>query len=179
MPILRQIAQLGHPVLRQHAQVVASPAPSFIQPLIEDLLVTVADVGGVGIAAPQVYESIRLFVVASRPTPRYPSAPRMEPVAMINPELAWRSEETEKAWEGCLSVPGIRGMVPRSARIRVRYLTSGGELHEEEYVGFLARIFQHELDHLDGLVFLDRVENTREIVTEREYQRILAREDAR
>lgn len=172
MAVLRQIAQLGHPVLRAQARRVPTPAgQTSFQSLIDDLLATVDEVGGVGIAAPQVHESLRLFVVASRPTPRYPAAPAMEPVVMLNPELVWRSDETEKDWEGCLSVPGIRGLVPRSTRVGVRYLTPDGTTIESEYAGFLARIFQHELDHLDGLVFLDRVESTRELISEKEFQR--------
>ena len=174
MTILRQIAQLGQPVLREPALPVTDPADPVIQALIDDLLATVDEVGGVGIAAPQVYEPLTLFIVASRPNPRYPHAPSMTPTAMINPELVWASDETEKEWEGCLSVPGLRGLVPRHRRIGVRFLTRDGKLREEEYEGFLARIFQHEFDHIRGLVFVDRVIDSREFVTEREYLRIVS-----
>jgi len=174
MPILRQIAQLGQPVLRNTARTVVDPAEPAIQALIEDMLVTVAEVNGVGIAAPQVFEPLLLFIVASGPTPRYPQAPAMEPTAMINPEITWMSNELEKGWEGCLSIPGIRGLVPRHTRIAVRYLTRSGELREEELTGFVARIFQHEFDHLNGAVFIDRVDSTMEIVTEKEYLRIIS-----
>ena len=173
MPILRQIAQLGQPVLRGVAERVADPHDPVVQTLIEDLLVTVADANGVGIAAPQVFEPLSLFIVASHPNPRYPQAPEMEPTAMINPEILWASDEQESGWEGCLSIPGLRGLVPRSRRIGVRYLTRRGELREEEYVDFLARVFQHEFDHVQGMVFIDRVESTRELVTEKEYLRML------
>jgi peptide deformylase len=173
MPILRQIAQLGQPVLRGETESIEDLTDAAVQALIDDMLVTVAEVNGVGIAAPQVFEPLRLFIVASRPSGRYPHAPAMEPTAMINPELLWSSEETEKGWEGCLSVPGIRGPVPRSTRIGVRYLTRDGALREEEMIGFLARIFQHEYDHITGLVFLDRVESNLELITEREYQRLM------
>ncbi len=173
MPILRQIAQLGQPVLREVAGKVADPADPAVRALIEDMLVTVADANGVGIAAPQMYEPLSLFIVASRPNPRYPHAPGMEPTAMINPELLWVSDEKEKGWEGCLSIPGLRGPVPRHRRIGVRYLTRTGELREEEYVDFPARVFQHEFDHLQGILFIDRVESTRELVTEKEYLRLV------
>jgi peptide deformylase len=173
MPILRQIAQLGQPVLRQKTGAINDPFDPAVQALIDDMLVTVAEVNGVGIAAPQVFEPLKLFIIASRPSPRYPDAPGMEPTAMINPELLWSSDEKEKGWEGCLSVPGIRGPVPRSIRIGVRYLTRDGALREEEMSGFLARIFQHEFDHISGKVFLDRVENNRELFTEREYLRLM------
>jgi peptide deformylase len=173
MPILRQIAQLGQPVLRGVAGKVADPADPGIQALIDDLLVTVAEANGVGIAAPQVYEPLSLFIVASRPNQRYPHAPEMEPTVMINPEILWMSDDKEKGWEGCLSIPGLRGLVPRHRRIGMRYLTRAGEVREEEYADFLARVFQHEFDHVQGMVFIDRLESTQELVTEREYLRIL------
>ena len=173
MPILRQIAQLGQPVLRKVAGKIDDPADPVVQSLIDDMLVTVTEVEGVGIAAPQVFEPLSLFIVASRPNLRYPHAPEMEPTAMINPEILWMSDEKEKGWEGCLSIPGLRGPVPRHRRIGVRYLTRGGEVREEEYGDFLARVFQHEFDHLQGMVFLDRVESTRELMTEKEYIRSL------
>jgi len=171
MPILRQIAQLGQPILRQEAERIADPADPAVQSLIDDMLVTVAEADGVGIAAPQVFAPFSLFIVASRPNPRYPQAPQMEPTAMINPELLWVSDEKEKGWEGCLSIPGLRGPVPRHRRIGVRYLTRSGEVREEEYADFLARVFQHEFDHVQGMVFIDRVESTRELMTEKEYLR--------
>ncbi|HZV82493.1 MAG TPA: peptide deformylase [Geobacteraceae bacterium] len=171
MPILRQIAQLGQPVLRRVALKINNPADPALQSLIDDMLVTVVEVDGVGIAAPQVYEPLSVFIVASRPNPRYPHAPEMPMTAMINPEIVWMSLERDEGWEGCLSIPGLRGLVPRSKKIGVRYQTRTGELREEEYDGFLARVFQHEFDHLRGLVFVDRVENTLELVTEKEYLR--------
>ena len=173
MPILRQIAQLGQPVLREPAQPIVNPRDPAIQALIDDMLATVADANGVGIAAPQVFEPLALFIVASRPNPRYPHAPEMEPMAMLNPELLWASNETEPGWEGCLSVPGVRGVVRRNRRVGVRYLTREGEIREEEYEGFLARVFQHEFDHINGLVFLDRTDS-RELVSEKEYLRIVS-----
>lgn len=173
MPIIRQIAQLGHPVLRQEALAVTDPAHPRIQSLIDDMLVTVAEANGVGLAAPQVYEPLRLFIIASRPNSRYPHALAMEPTALLNPELIWASDEKDKGWEGCLSIPGMRGFVPRSRKIGVKYLTRTGVLREEEFSDFLARIFQHEFDHLNATVFLDRVESTRELICEREYLRML------
>ncbi len=174
MPILRQIAQLGQQVLRQPARLVADPLEPTVQALIDDLLETVADANGVGIAAPQVYEPLALFIVASRPNPRYPHAPAMEPSVMINPEIVWASSDTETGWEGCLSVPGLRGLVPRYRRIVVRYLTRTGEMLEEEYADFIARVFQHEFDHINGLIFIDRVKSSRDFVSEKEYQRIVS-----
>jgi peptide deformylase len=169
--ILRQIAQLGQPVLRETARTVDDPRATRVQMLIDDMLVTVADANGVGLAAPQVYESSALFILSSHPNSRYPHAPDLQPLAMINPELLWKSDEMEKDWEGCLSIPGLRGKVPRHAQIGIRYLNRVGEVHEVELAGFPARVFQHEFDHIRGVVFIDRLESTLDLITEKEYLR--------
>ena len=171
MPILRQIAQLGHPVLRTIAAPVDFPASAAVLALIDDMLATLRQADGVGIAAPQVYEPQSIFILASRPNPRYPDAPLMEPEVVINPEIVERSAEMVKGWEGCLSIPGIRGEVPRHRRIRARYQTLDGREVENEFTDFVARIFQHEDDHLRGIVFLDRLESTRDLIMEKEYQK--------
>ncbi len=171
MPLIRSIAQLGHPVLREPARPVDLPASDAIRALVDDMLATLRDADGVGIAAPQVYEGVSLFLVASRPNPRYPDAPLMEPEVVVNPEIVERSDEVVQGWEGCLSIPGIRGNVPRHQRIRARYRTLDGAEVEREFEGFVARVFQHEDDHLHGLVFLDRLEGSRDIVTEKEFRR--------
>jgi peptide deformylase len=127
---------------------------------------------GVGIAAPQVGKSLRLFIVASHPNPRYPKAPAMLPLPMINPELLWHSKETVTEWEGCLSIPGLRGQVPRYRRIKVRYVTANGDSKTAVLKDFVARIFQHEFDHVNGLVFLDRVRDSRTFLTESQYRKL-------
>jgi peptide deformylase len=165
-----QIAQLGNPILRQQAQVIDNLQDERLQQMIDALITTAVASNGVGIAAPQVSESYRLFIVASRPNPRYPNAPTMEPTAMINPRIIARSTEMIKGWEGCLSIPRIRGLVPRHRAIEVEYTTRDGQLHRQELTDFVARIFQHEYDHLEGIVFLDRVESTHDLMTEQEYQ---------
>ena len=172
MPLLRQIAQLGHPALRTPARPVALPAKDALRTFVDDLMATMLDADGVGIAAPQVYDSSSLFIVASRPNPRYPDAPLMEPEVVINPEITWRSDEVVKGWEGCLSIPGIRGHVPRPQRIRARYRTLDGSEVEREFVDFVARVFQHEDDHLRGIVFLDRLDSTRDIICEKEFRKL-------
>jgi peptide deformylase len=174
MPLLRQIAQLGHPVIRTAAAPVSLPLSSEVQSLVDDMLVTLRDANGVGIAAPQVYESQAIFIVASRPNPRYPTAPAMEPEVVINPEILERSDEMVLGWEGCLSIPGIRGNVPRHRSIRARYRDSAGEVVEREFHDFVARVFQHEFDHLAGIVFLDRLRSSRDVICEKEYQKLLA-----
>lgn len=171
MAEIREIIQLGHPTLRAKAQTVENIQDQSVQNLIADLKATVAQANGVGIAAPQVAQSYRLFIVASRPNPRYPNAPTMEPTAMINPQILAHSTEVVKGWEGCLSIPGIRGLVPRYQAVEVEYTDENGKLQKQELSDFIARIFQHELDHLDGVVFLDRLESTHDLVTEQEYQK--------
>ena len=170
MSEILQISQLGNPVLRRKSQFVQNIQDDRIQQLIDNLIFTVQHAHGVGIAAPQAAQCERLFIVASRPNLRYPQAPKMEPTAMINPRIVASSTEIVKDWEGCLSIPGIRGLVPRSRSIEIEYTNRDGQLHKQELTDFVARIFQHEHDHLDGIMFLDRVENTRELMTEDEYQ---------
>ncbi|OKH23738.1 peptide deformylase [Hydrococcus rivularis NIES-593] len=169
-----EIVQLGNPILRKVAQPVVNTTDATIQTLIDSLIETAVSANGVGIAAPQVARSYRLFIVASRPNPRYPNAPSMEPTAMLNPKIVAHSEEMVKGWEGCLSIPGIRGLVPRYQVVEVEYCDRYGNLQHRELTDFVARIFQHELDHLDGIVFLDRVESTQDLFTEQEYQRIIS-----
>jgi len=165
------VAQLGNEVLRYKAQPINNIGDEKLQQIIDNLITTVIETNGVGIAAPQVSISDRLFIVASRPNLRYPNAPKMEPTAMINPRLISHSEDKVKGWEGCLSVPGIRGLVPRYRVINVEYTNREGKLERKELRDFVARIFQHEYDHLEGLVFLDRVETTTDLMTEDEYQK--------
>lgn len=165
-----KIAQLGDPVLRLNADAVSDLHCIETRQIINDMKNTLATTQGVGLAAPQIGISKRIIIVASRPTHRYPNAPLMEPVVMINPEYRALSEDTkEKDWEGCLSIPGIRALVPRYTEISIHYTDEQGDFVESELTGFVARIFQHEIDHLDGLVYLDRVENNRDIVSESEY----------
>lgn len=166
-----EIIQLGNPLLRAKAQVVENVRDGRIQKLINNLIATVNQANGVGIAAPQVANSDRLFIIASRPNPRYPNAPEMKPTAMINPRILAHSTEVVKGWEGCLSIPGIRGLVPRYQAIEVEYSDRDGKLQKQELTDFVARIFQHEYDHLDGIVFLDRLESTQDLITEQEYQK--------
>ncbi len=169
-----QVAQLGQPLLRKQAKEIQKITPD-IQQLAGDLIATLMDVNGVGIAAPQVYESVRLFILASHPNPRYPNAPNMKPTAVINPKILSFSKETAKDWEGCLSVPGIRALVPRSTIITTEYTTISGKIVKKRYKDFIARIFQHEYDHLEGKVFLDRIESTKDIITDKEYLKIIAK----
>jgi peptide deformylase len=169
MSNIRQISEIGSAVLRQRAAEIAWIADPEIDRSIDDLIATVVAANGVGIAAPQVGLSVRLFIVASRPSPRYPHAPTMEPTPTIDPQILDRSTELVSDWEGCLSVPGTRGLVPRHETVEVAYFNKYGERIQQELTGFVARIFQHELDHLDGILFPDRVLAATDLITEAEY----------
>jgi len=172
MANISEIVQLGAPVLRLQAQVVTEPGSAETQQIIETLQDTLVTTQGVGIAAPQISVSKRIIIIASRPTPRYPSAPLMEPTVMINPAFQKLSDIREKDWEGCLSVPGIRALVPRYTEILISYINQQNDLVEAKLDGFVARVFQHEFDHLEGTVYLDRVEDNRDIFAESEYFKI-------
>ncbi len=166
--------------LRERAGQIPDPHQLQTQELIGDLIATAEAANGVGIAAPQVASSLRLFIIASRPSPRYPYAPTMVPTAIIDPQIIDRSAEMVMGWEGCLSVPGVRGLVPRHQSIEVTYITADGEFVRAELTDFIARIFQHELDHLDGILFPDRVASAlpnrvlkaTDLITEAEYLKI-------
>jgi len=172
--IISEIAQLGAKVLRLKAAAVTDSQCTEIQQLIKTLQDTLASTQGVGIAAPQISESKQVIIIASRPSSRYPKAPLMEPTVMINPTFQALSDTTEKDWEGCLSIPGIRALVPRYKDIHITYNNEQGTLVEAKLEGFVARVFQHEFDHLEGKVYLDRVENNHDIVAESEYFKIVA-----
>jgi len=172
MANISEIAQLGATVLRLQAQAVTDFHDDEIQQIIKTLQDTLATTQGVGIAAPQISISKRIIIIASRPTLRYPSAPLMEPTVMINPAFQALSDTREKDWEGCLSIPGIRALVPRYKEILINYTNQHGVLVEARLEGFVARVFQHEFDHLEGKVYLDRVEDNRDIFAESEYFKI-------
>ena len=166
----QSVAKLGNPILRREAKPVSNVFDQHIQALINNMLNTVIEEDGVGIAAPQLSQSLQIFIMASRPNARYPYAPEMPATAIINPKIIWKSTEVEKDWEGCLSVPSMRGLVPRHQSIKVSYTTHDNHLIETMYEGFLARIFQHEYDHLKGIVFIDRVESTKDLMAESEWK---------
>ncbi len=143
--------------LTQKAAIIGSLLDPDFQDFIDRLIRCGAENDGVGIAAPQVGKSIRMFIMAPSPNSRYPDAPTMDPTAIINPEILQKSTEMEKGWEGCLSVPGFRGLVPRHVEIEVAYLDRTGQRHTAHFSGFLARLFQHEFDHLEGILYPERM----------------------
>jgi peptide deformylase len=152
------------------AQPVADVEHPQMQQMIEQMLTVVQAANGVGIAAPQLGCGLRVVVVASRPNLRYPQAPLMEPRVLINPRLTPLGDDLEAGWEGCLSVPGVRGRVDRHSAIAVDYLDRRGRPQQQVWEGFVARIVQHEVDHLEGKVFLDRVAAEADLLSEDAYQ---------
>ena len=169
MSTIIEIAQLGAKVLRLQAEPIADVNSAETQQLIKKLQDTLATTEGVGIAAPQISISKQVISIASRPTLRYPQAPLMEPTVMINPSFTALSEVKEKDWEGCLSIPGIRARVPRYKKIQVKYLDHLGTVIDIVLEDFVARVFQHEFDHLLGKVYLDRLDSNEDIYSESEY----------
>jgi peptide deformylase len=160
MSAILPVAQRDEVVLTLKAAAVAESEfnSAWLNELALAMQATMLERNGVGIAAPQVYVSKRLIIVASRPNPRYPDAPEMDAVVMVNPEILEQSESTILGEEGCLSVPNERGQVARAEMVRVKYLTLQGELVETVFHGFPARIVQHEVDHLDGVLFVEKMD---------------------
>ena len=154
MSILK-VARMGHPVLRERARPVEPPELKhpLLQKLIDDMIETMHEYNGVGLAAPQVHASLRLFVALLVDEPDGKSAATV----VINPEILPNTQGREEGWEGCLSIPDIRGMVPRHTDITVRALDRDGRSVELRLKDFPARVAQHETDHLDGILFFDRM----------------------
>lgn len=159
MSVILPVAQRGEGVLELQATPVAASEfnSEWLMQLASAMHRTMLERNGVGMAAPQVYISKRVIIVASRSNPRYPDAPEMDAVVMVNPEILEFSQSTCLGEEGCLSVPDERGQVERAQVIKLRYYTLQGEVIETIYEGFPARIVQHEVDHLNGILFVERV----------------------
>lgn len=155
---MQDILQIGDPLLRITAKEVTNIDNPKIQTLIDDLLTITYQRHGVGISAPQIGESYRVVIVASHPNIRYPDAPLFSPMAMINPRIISHSEDVVIREEGCLSIENQRGNVPRYKDIMVEYFDRAGNYQRKEYNNFVARIIQHELDHLNGILFVDRLQ---------------------
>jgi peptide deformylase len=174
MSILK-VARMGHPVLRQKARPVEkhelkSPV---MQQFIDDLIDTMREYAGVGLAAPQVHHSVRIFVAHLDSDGRGES----DAIAVINPEIAVVGGEVADGWEGCLSIPDIRGKVPRSTQIQMTGLDRRGKRLEIAAKDFPARVIQHETDHLDGILFFDRMKSFESLTYMEEFSRYHARRD--
>ncbi len=158
MAILK-IARMGHPVLLQRCQPVDDPGAPAIRRLVADMMETMEDAPGVGLAAPQVFQPLRLFVFRV-PGERSANDPSDTPIGnsvLINPELELIGDERVLGWEGCLSIPGMRAAIPRASRVRYRGVDCDGNVVTREVSGFHARVVQHEYDHLDGILYTARL----------------------
>jgi peptide deformylase len=178
---VRKVVRMGHPVLRRPADPLAPAALATEETarLIADMIDTLHDYGGIGLAAPQIGEPVRLAVVEiPEEGSRYGELPGMPLTVFVNPKITVLDPDARGFWEGCLSVPGLRGYVERPQKIRVDYLDGVGTARSIELDGFLATVFQHEFDHLDGILYIDRIADTRLLAYEEEFLRYLApRED--
>jgi peptide deformylase len=170
---LLKIAQIGHPVLRQRAREVSREELQSreMQTFIDDLVETMHDANGAGLAAIQVYNPVRIFAVEVQNNPRYPYKPNIPLTILVNPVLTPLSDEMFDNYEGCLSVPNLRGVVPRFAELRVTGWDRKGEPFDRVYRGLTAGTFQHENDHLDGTIFVDRVKDPKTFSTWAEFDR--------
>jgi peptide deformylase len=170
---LLKIAQIGHPVLRQTARALTIDEinSSSIQHFIDDMVESMRDANGAGLAANQVYNPIQICVLEVENNPRYPYKPRIPLEVLINPIITVLSDEQFENFEGCLSVPNIRGRVRRHAEIQMDYIDREGTPHQKTIRGITAGTYQHEVDHLQGKVFLDRVFDSSSLCTWQEFER--------
>jgi peptide deformylase len=170
---VRPILTVGHPVLRERSR----PVPpreitgSAVQGLIDDLIDTMRGVGGAGLAAPQIGVPLRVAVIEVDHNPRYPYKPPIPLTVLVNPVIEPVDAEMVDINEGCLSVPDLRAVVSRHVHVRVRYLDRRGVEHDELRHGLTAGTFQHECDHLDGVLFIDRVTDPRTFTTWEQFER--------
>lgn len=159
--MIREILKMGDPRLLRVARPVADIHDPALATLIADMYDTMHAAGGVGLAAPQVGADLRVMIFGFEASARYPDAEPVPVTTLINPWLEILDAELEQDWEGCLSVPGMRGLVPRARGIRYGGTLEDGTLIERDVQGFHARVFQHELDHLDGVLYPQRITDMR------------------
>ncbi|MCP5433431.1 MAG: peptide deformylase [Alphaproteobacteria bacterium] len=177
---IRKIARMGHPVLRRVAAAIDDPSAPEIAALARDMIETMKDANGAGLAAPQVYEPVRL-VMFEAPAARAGSDDPLEScpfTILVNPEIEILGPEMAVDWEGCLSVPGLRGLVPRHTHIFYRGLDLQGRTVAREAVGFHARVVAHECDHLDGVLYPQRMRDLKDLVFETEWRHHLPQRES-
>jgi len=158
---VREVLRIGNPFLLQRAKEVEKFDTPELSLLIEDMLDTMAACDGAGLAAPQIGVDMRVVIFGVEHNPRYPDAEEVPQTVLINPIIETIGEEIDVAWEGCLSVPGMRGAVPRSSQIHYTGKNQYGEVIDRVVTGFHARVVQHECDHLDGILYPQRIKDLR------------------
>ena len=178
---LLQVAKLGDPILRQKSALVdlefLNSQDNKLQVLIDDMIETMREEDGVGLAAPQVFQSLRLVVIECSLNERYSEAPSIPLTVLVNPSIKCYGEEKALGWEGCLSLKDLRGLVPRSKEITVEYFDREGNLVIIDAEGFLAVVLQHEIDHLDGKVFLDRMDDLSQLAYVEEFEKHIVKKE--
>ena len=168
---IHQIIKMGNPILRQVARelTVEEIKSQEVKQLIQDMWETMEDAGGIGLAAPQIAIPLQLTVIrVPRDSERYPETEESDEYVILNPKITYLTDETQGFWEGCLSVPGLRGLVERPKKIRVDYLDENANSQSIELDDFLATVFQHELDHLIGKLYIDRMKDISTLMYEDE-----------
>lgn len=174
---VRKIIRMGHPTLRQVARPLTGDEirSEIVTRLIDDMIDTLHDYGGIGLAAPQINESVRLAIIEiPGGATRYGDIPALPLTVFINPAVEVLDPSTEGYWEGCLSVPGLRGFVERPQHVRVHALDREGNPLDLELKGFLATVFQHEFDHLDGRLYVDHLKDPALLAFDEQFERYLA-----
>jgi peptide deformylase len=169
-----EISELGEPVLREPAQPILDPTSAQTRVLVDQMVNALKRERGIGIAAPQIGVSQQAFIVAPNQKINPPYTDLNTGLVVINPKISFLTNESSYEWEGCLSLPGLRGLVPRQCNIMIEYYNVDGEFKSETYTGFTARIFLHEFDHLNGVMFIDRVEDLKnQLITDHVYSRTM------
>jgi peptide deformylase len=154
---VREVLRMGHPVLRERAKPVEQLGTPELKQLVADMTETMAAMNGAGLAAPQIGVGQRVVIFGVKSNPRYPDAEEVPFTVLVNPKLTMLTREVEEDWEGCLSVPGMRGVVPRYTKLRYSGFDENGNPIERVADGFHARVVQHECDHLDGILYPQRM----------------------
>ena len=173
---VREILKMGHPVLGRTANAVESNDLTALDDLVEDMLEAMQAAEGAGLAAPQIGVELRVMIFSVDQNPRYPEAESVPQTVLVNPQFDVIDEQLEYGWEGCLSVPGLRGLVGRPGKICYRGTGLDGQMIERTVDGFHARVFQHEFDHLDGILYPQRMQDIRYLVFESEWEKFLENE---
>lgn len=158
---VKETLKMGHPLLQQVAQPVTDFNTPALDALIQDMFDTMEALSGAGLAAPQIGASLRVVIFGVAANPRYPEVEPVPMTVLVNPEITILDQQTEEGWEGCLSVPGLRGLVPRYMKIRYTGFDQAGIPIDREASDFHARVVQHEVDHLDGILYPQRIKDLR------------------
>jgi peptide deformylase len=178
---LLKVAKLGDPILRQNTQLVKlkdlNSPDGKVQLLIDNMIDTMRKEDGVGLAAPQVFESLRLVIIECSFNDRYSDVPNIPLTVLVNPSIKYYSKETDMGWEGCLSLKDLRGLVPRSKKITVEYFDREGNPITVNAEGFPSVVLQHEIDHLHGKVFLDRMSDLSQLAYVEEFEKYIAKKE--